>query len=79
MSDIEKYNERLNEIEQLRELKRCELSERAARRDLEIAEKQIFVEQKRRKWELKSRGKQTTQLIELKNFFQPPTEDKKGN
>lgn len=49
MSDIEKYNERLNEIEQLRELKRRELAERAARRDLEIAEKQIFVEQKRRK------------------------------
>lgn len=60
MSDIEKYNERLNEIEQLRELKRRKLAERAARRDLEIAEKQIFVEQKRRKWELKSREKHTT-------------------
>lgn len=49
MSDIEKYNKRLNEIQQHQNHKRRELMERAASRNHEIAKKQIFVEEKLRK------------------------------
>lgn len=51
MADIEKYNNRLNEIEQLQHQKRNQLKERAIRRNLEIVKKQIFVTEQQRKYE----------------------------
>lgn len=51
MMNIEKYNSRLNEIQQLQHHKNNQLKERAIRRNLEIAKKQIFVTQQQRKYE----------------------------
>lgn len=50
MTNIEKYNSRLNEIQQLQHQKQSQLKERAIRRNLEIAKKQIFVTQQQRKY-----------------------------
>jgi hypothetical protein len=46
---IEKYNSRLNDIQQLQHQKRNFFKERAIRRNLEIVKKQIFVAEQQRK------------------------------
>lgn len=48
MKAIEKYNARLNEIQQLQHMKRNQLQERAVRRNLDIVKKKIFVTEKLR-------------------------------
>lgn len=49
MNNIEKYNNRLKEIQQLQHQNKNLLKERAIRRNLEIVKKQIFVTEKQRK------------------------------
>jgi hypothetical protein len=49
MAAIERYNSRLNDIQQLQHQKKNLFKERAIRRNLEIVKKQIFVTEQQQK------------------------------
>lgn len=49
MAGIDKYNNRMNEIQEQQKLNKSKLAERAFQHSIEIAKKQIFVAEKQRK------------------------------
>ena len=66
---IEKYNERLNAVQQIQHLKKNLLKERGIRLNCEIAKKQKFVTQQQKQWvKIQQRPKAICANWLLKNF-----------